>query len=424
MKINQDSRFVQDDDTRESIEVENEESEGSEEDPSYRPSGRNGSVSTRSTKGRHTTLARGRPKAIIRPVARVRERRNRPAKISSIPGPLSEITEGSSVPIKDIAAYVNRPFDLRREERQKKNGHVVRPMNSFMLYRSAFAERAKEWCKGNNHQVVSSLAGESWLLETDEIRAQFAHWAAVEKANHAAAFPAYKYSPSKTATKRRAVEAFESSDDGSLASDQDYAPSRQAVRRRLALAHLAPTSMTTLFTGSEHSLLLERNEPAWYAPAPAPPAAPTSFPAQFAAPSSGHDPTSTIMHDSPMSISQAFVPSEEAFRQQQVDAYVAPIVPSMGPYYLHGLGIYADATQESVPQQALHTPTAWARIQEQDMSSIPHGFVYDPFSPLQEFFVDAMPAVDEEGEQDLKDRIEEEKEQFIDPMLLMQSTGQ
>ncbi|KAF2763737.1 hypothetical protein EJ03DRAFT_283525, partial [Teratosphaeria nubilosa] len=100
-------------------------------------------------------------------------------------------------------AWVNRSAEVRRQEVEKRNGYVTRPMNSFMLYRSAFAERTKHWCLQNNHQVVSSVAGESWPLEPQEVRDQYNDWAKLERANHAAAHPGYKFSPSKSTNKRR-----------------------------------------------------------------------------------------------------------------------------------------------------------------------------------------------------------------------------
>jgi hypothetical protein len=91
-------------------------------------------------------------------------------------------------------------------------------MNSFMLYRSAFAERTKQWFMQNNHQHVSKVSGRSWALEPQEIRNQFDTWAKIERANHQLAFPNYKFSPSKTATKRQRGGADE--DDAFVIADE------------------------------------------------------------------------------------------------------------------------------------------------------------------------------------------------------------
>ncbi|KAF2094614.1 hypothetical protein NA57DRAFT_46480, partial [Rhizodiscina lignyota] len=100
-------------------------------------------------------------------------------------------------------AWVNRSASVRRKEVEDRKGYITRPMNSFMLYRSAYAERTKQWGLHNNHQVVSSMAGESWPLEPPEVRDHYNELAKLERANHQAAHPDYKFSPSKTSTSRK-----------------------------------------------------------------------------------------------------------------------------------------------------------------------------------------------------------------------------
>lgn len=150
--------------------------------------------------------------------------------ISRISAPLSELTKDSKIPVKDIEAWVNRSMEDRIQESNKRKGHIARPMNSFMLYRSAYAERTKDWCKQNNHQVVSSVAGESWPMESDELRDQFNEWARVERDNHARTFPDYKFSPSKSKlAKRRDWE--EDEDNASLGDpDGEYLPARRPAK--------------------------------------------------------------------------------------------------------------------------------------------------------------------------------------------------
>jgi hypothetical protein len=101
------------------------------------------------------------------------------------------------VPVKDMEAWVKRPIEDRLAEAEKRNGYITRPMNSFMLYRSAYAERTKMWCLHNNHQVVSSVSGESWPLEPMEVREFYNELAKIERVNHQNAHPNYKFSPSK-----------------------------------------------------------------------------------------------------------------------------------------------------------------------------------------------------------------------------------
>jgi hypothetical protein len=126
------------------------------------------------------------------------------------------------VPIRDMQAWVSRPAEERQREAAKRNGYITRPMNSFMLYRSAYAERTKAWCAENNHQVVSSVSGESWPLEPPDVREFYNELAKIERINHQNAHPDYKFSPSKPgyagSKKRKSAEV---SDEESILTDDN-----------------------------------------------------------------------------------------------------------------------------------------------------------------------------------------------------------
>lgn len=150
--------------------------------------------------------------------------------------PLSILTaELRHIPIKNMEEWVNRPAEVRRDEAEKRNGYITRPMNSFMLYRSAYAERAKAWCAQNNHQIVSSVAGESWPLEPAGIRDLYNEYAKIERINHQNAHPTYKFSPSKAAAppKKRKAE-WSDDDEPSDLDDADWAPGGGRLRERQA----------------------------------------------------------------------------------------------------------------------------------------------------------------------------------------------
>jgi hypothetical protein len=149
--------------------------------------------------------------------------------------------------------WVNRPVDVRRREVEKRNGYITRPMNSFMLYRSAFAERAKSWCLQNNHQVVSSVAGESWPLEPPAIRELYNEYAKIERINHQNAHPTYKFSPSKTAAPSRKRRS-EWSDDEELSDleDTEWAPGSGRARSRQARRVDSTISYPTIAMGAEY----------------------------------------------------------------------------------------------------------------------------------------------------------------------------
>ncbi|KAL9108162.1 MAG: hypothetical protein Q9227_007016 [Pyrenula ochraceoflavens] len=170
-----------------------------------------------------------------------RPRRTRPSRAGkakngvNIDKPLSELTKDYTLPIKDMEAWVNRPAEVRRKEVEKKNGYVARPMNSFMLYRSAYAERVKQYCKENNHQVVSQVSGASWPLEPKEIRDLYEKFATLERDNHQKAHPDYKFAPNKNANAKKRKN-YDSDDDFSDLDDPEftmgYSRSGSAKRNR------------------------------------------------------------------------------------------------------------------------------------------------------------------------------------------------
>ena len=175
-------------------------------------------------------------------------------KAKTLTGPLSELTKDmTNIPIKDTEAWVNRSVEERREE-AKKDNFVKRPSNSFILYRSAYADRARAWEKSPNHQKISSLAGESWALEPPEIRKQFDAWAKIERDNHAKAFPEYKFQPQtgKAANRKRKGRAGDSEDELSdNDSDFEYVPN--GVGRSLSRKSKRPYRETS-YTPSGTSL--------------------------------------------------------------------------------------------------------------------------------------------------------------------------
>jgi hypothetical protein len=146
-------------------------------------------------------------------------------KVAKLDKPLSELTKDfKHVEVQDIEAYVNRSAEERRKEvdEGKVPGKVKRPMNSFMLYRKAYQNRAKEWCLQNNHQVVSQVCGDSWPQEPDEIKDQYSEWARVERLNHQNAHPGYKFSPTKPGTAKPKRKQSEDLSDESDLSDFEW----------------------------------------------------------------------------------------------------------------------------------------------------------------------------------------------------------
>ncbi|KAL2865504.1 HMG-box domain-containing protein [Aspergillus lucknowensis] len=183
-----------------------------------------------------------RPSVARSPKQRRRTKRTRDRDGRTIlPGPLSEITKHlTHVPIKDMDEFVHRSIEERRLEVAKKNGKVARPMNSFMLYRSAYADRTKAWFDQNNHQVVSEVTGDSWSHETPAIRQKYTRLASIEKQNHLLAHPGYKFTPAKDRRRRQG------SDDSGFLGDHRNTPDLDSIG--------ANSSRSTPFDTLDHGL--------------------------------------------------------------------------------------------------------------------------------------------------------------------------
>lgn len=136
-------------------------------------------------------------------------------------------------------------------------------MNSFMLYRSAYSERTKIWCLQNNHQVVSSVSGESWPLEPPHIREKYSDLAKRERENHQRAHPGYKFSPSKTlgGKKRKAASPAPAPTDEDQEVELDDIDYLGLHSKRRALNSPAATLMLMGFEtgGAQRSSFIHNN---------------------------------------------------------------------------------------------------------------------------------------------------------------------
>lgn len=130
--------------------------------------------------------------------------------------PLSVLTEDmTNIPVRDMTAVVERPLEERRR-RSEEEGRVGRPMNSFMLYRSAYTDRIKAMKRVNNHQEVSRLCGRSWKKERPEVKQFYDQLARRERENHLAAHPGYKFAPTKPTASTKAPTEAPNADDKKL----------------------------------------------------------------------------------------------------------------------------------------------------------------------------------------------------------------
>ncbi|KIX94520.1 uncharacterized protein Z520_09906 [Fonsecaea multimorphosa CBS 102226] len=185
--------------------------------------------------------------------------------------PLSILTKDYTTPVRDMALWVNRPVEERLAEVERKKGYISRPMNSFMLYRSAYAERVKQFCKENNHQVVSQVTGASWPLEPKEVRDLYERYAIVERDNHAAAHPNYKFAPNKAGKRTRTEGDVSDSDpewEGSVKSSKRSRSVRRFESRSASSTPFEerPAVYHRVIPAQHHLSGYEMSNP--YAPAP------------------------------------------------------------------------------------------------------------------------------------------------------------
>ncbi|GAA5867851.1 hypothetical protein JCM3774_005881 [Rhodotorula dairenensis] len=113
---------------------------------------------------------------------------------------------GSSSPEAD-ARKRNRARPTAEE--RAASGHIPRPPNSFMLYRSAQNKllsqvRSEEGDKLQQADL-SRMIAQMWQDETPEVREHYAKQAAAEKAEHALKYPGYTYRP-KSSGRRKAIK--------------------------------------------------------------------------------------------------------------------------------------------------------------------------------------------------------------------------
>lgn len=163
-----------------------------------------------------------------------------------IDAPLSQLTSDYKTPVRDMSIWVHRPVEERMAEVERRKGYVSRPMNSFMMYRSAYADRVKQFCKENNHQVVSQVTGASWPLEPREVRELYEQLAIMERDNHAAAHPDYKFAPNKSAKRAR-------NDDAASDSDPDWEGSTRGSKRSRSMRRFDSRSASSTPFDDRHT---------------------------------------------------------------------------------------------------------------------------------------------------------------------------
>lgn len=100
-----------------------------------------------------------------------------------------------------------------------------------MLYRSAYAERVKEYCKEGNHQIISQITGASWAMEPRETKELYENYANIDRQNHQKAHPDYKFAPNKNGPASRKRKGRDDEDDHTDWEDRDYEAGSSGTKR-------------------------------------------------------------------------------------------------------------------------------------------------------------------------------------------------
>ena len=275
--------------------------------------------------------------------------------------PLSELTKSyDNVPVRDMALWVNRPPEVRWREVETRKGYVPRPMNSFMLYRSAYSERTKIWCLQNNHQVVSSVSGESWPLESKEIRDKYNNFAKIERDNHQSAHPGYKFSPSKSNNSKKRKTGHSEAEESELSEldGLDYDWSERGGRpNRSKASKRSGRGAGQMGDNPAHDSL--RTRPLYYGSAPN---------SSYETPNPGRPiPSAMEPHD--------------LYRQY----YQTPMYPNMTYPYMEDMGIQRTETPAS-NQSGYHGLVGLPGAFHQELYS--HGSSANTPAPLEDSLVD------------------------------------
>jgi hypothetical protein len=119
-----------------------------------------------------------------------------------------------------VSAGGDLSSDKKRHTVRREDGHITRPPNSFMLFRSWTTLVAKPYI--TDQSVFSKGAGFWWADLTEQERDGWRRIANIVKENHTLMHPDYKYTPNRTKAKTSRLSAG--------ASDDEYQIKRRSKR--------------------------------------------------------------------------------------------------------------------------------------------------------------------------------------------------
>lgn len=131
------------------------------------------------------------------------------ASLADISPPISAAVNDENEAEDAYAASMGRRGSSH--SRKRKEGHIPRPANAFLFFRSAmWAEHKFERDAVRDHREVSRMAGRSWRKLVEEEREPYRQLANKAKTLHTKLYPGYKYAPvprTKTGKKKARRDA-------------------------------------------------------------------------------------------------------------------------------------------------------------------------------------------------------------------------
>ncbi|KAG2370211.1 hypothetical protein BDR07DRAFT_1370780 [Suillus spraguei] len=106
--------------------------------------------------------------------------------------PTSHVSSSLSPVLSHLLSFPNRSSHSRKKE----EGHIPRPPNAFIVFRSCLWSNENFRSLESDHRNVSRIAGERWRNLSDDEKEPFVQMAKEAKALHSKMYPNYKYSPS------------------------------------------------------------------------------------------------------------------------------------------------------------------------------------------------------------------------------------
>ncbi|KAF9411000.1 hypothetical protein BGZ94_001466 [Podila epigama] len=152
------------------------------------------------------------------------------------------------------------PSQSAKKQKARKllrdRGKIKRSSNCFIRYRTDVQPEIVKRYGQQNNKEISRLAGIWWKNEAEEVKSHYRKLAQEEKEKHALIFPNYKYTPSKTNTKK-APEVHDASsspgegshngqnDEDAISEKDDSQPGLSNMQNRQKATRVTPSTTTT-----------------------------------------------------------------------------------------------------------------------------------------------------------------------------------